>query len=466
MDYVRIEGTLLQPARVNGASDVFQRPQFTLVSPEWVPDEQSSYCELCSTKFSQLKRRHHCRMCGAVRCGKCCSEKIALPQLGIEEAERVCASCRTVAELVAKARSSVEANQIEACKGLSAFTKHEKHVKKLVELGGTQTLVVLSSIDNHLVLGHVASGLHSLAIQPPLHKHLADCGAIKAICRILSHVGDTHQPAAIDGISALMIFCKSQSFKTKALFDGGLQPVLNLCWSSNATISLLSITTLGLIAEHPATHAAIFDNRQNAVSRLLQLSNAPDEQMQEVALKTLAILSTGSPEHRHRLIQEDSSSGRCLLRVLDRNPTNPQILCNAACLIANLATVTQDQNELHGFLEIICQKLQPAEGNTELLWHLTRALANFAQHKQNSDILTNTIPDVSNHCLQSTNPSTQLQGMKLVVTLLGQAPSKVSAQLISTGPEAFLCNLAEIPSILDALNTALASEAATISKPF
>lgn len=68
-------------------------------------------------------------------------------------------------------------------------------------------------------------------------------------------------------------------FMVLVLNDGGLQPVLSLCWSNKGAISLLSIKTLGLIAEHPATHSAIFDNRQNAISRLLQLSKAPDEQV-------------------------------------------------------------------------------------------------------------------------------------------------------------------------------------------
>ncbi|CAG5128669.1 unnamed protein product [Candidula unifasciata] len=433
MDYIRVEGSLILPAKVDGSPDVFQRPYFTLVKPEWVPDEQCSYCELCSVKFTQVKRRHHCRMCGAVRCAQCCSQKIPLPQLGLEEAERVCHACKTVAELVTKARSSNESTILEAAKGLSTFAKHEKHIKKLLELGGTQTLVVLASVDNINVLGHVTSGLHALVTHPSLHKHLAESGVIKAICKILSHVGDTQEQIAIDGISSLMIFCKYQSLKTKVLIDGGLQPVLSLCWSNKTAISLLSITTLGLIAELPATHTTIYDNRQNAVSRLLQLANAPDEQLQEVALKTLAYLSTGLDEYRHRLVQEDSSTGHCLQTALKSSPINPQILCNAACLTANLATSAQDQNELQELLWTVCQKLPQADANTELLCHLTRALANFSQHKQNTNILINTIPDVVKYCLKSPDSSVQLQGMRLLINLLTHAPARVSSLIVRKG---------------------------------
>ncbi|CAL1540232.1 unnamed protein product [Lymnaea stagnalis] len=465
MDYIKVEGSIILPAKVDGSPDVFQCPHFTLVKPSWVPDGQSSYCELCSIKFTQLKRRHHCRMCGAVRCSKCCGNKIPLPQLGIEEAERVCESCRTVAELIAKSRSTVDNFLIDAAKGLSSFARHEKHIKKLVELGGMQALIALASTDAVTVLSPVISGLQALSNHTALHNHLAEAGAIKAICKILSNVGDHNEQIAVDGINALRVFCKSANFKTKALNDGGLQPVLSLCWSKNDVIALLSISTLGLIAEHLGTHPAIFDSKHSTVPRLLDLALSPDEKTQEVALKVLAILSTGTPQHKHRLVQDDVNSGRCLHKVLESNPTNPQILCNVACLVGNLATNMEDQGALQDLMHGCYRKLSSAESKLELLCHLTRALANFAVHKPNVSHLTFAVPDVVKYCLKSSVAPVQAQSMRLLLTLLGHAPARVSSLLISEGTLAFLTNLGGLPGFIDAVHTSLANDAPSIAKP-
>eukprot|EP00033_Pygsuia_biforma_P002437 GCRY01002703.1.p1 GENE.GCRY01002703.1~~GCRY01002703.1.p1 ORF type:complete len:113 (-),score=2.94 GCRY01002703.1:12-350(-) len=66
-------------------------PALTKDSELWVPDSDSSECELCKVNFSFSNRRHHCRRCGKVFCGECC---MAISQLtGFYEPERVCENC-------------------------------------------------------------------------------------------------------------------------------------------------------------------------------------------------------------------------------------------------------------------------------------------------------------------------------------------------------------------------------------
>ncbi|GFO39403.1 lateral signaling target protein 2-like protein [Plakobranchus ocellatus] len=456
---------MILPARVEGSADVFQCPRFVLIKPDWIPDSNSTHCELCNSKFSKIKRKHHCRMCGAVRCSKCCYEKIPLPQLGLQEPERVCEDCREVCGTVTRTRSSIETVLIDASKSLATLCRQEKMVKKVVELGGMQSLIMLAVTDNVNVLGHVASGLHTLSTHPSLHKHLAETGAIKAICRVLSRVGDANEQIAIDAISALMIFCRSQDLKTKALNDGGLHPVLSLCWSEKTAISLLAISTLGLIVEHTDNHAAVFDNKHDAVSRLLRLTTSKDEQIQEVTLKTLAFLSTGGSVYKHKLLQEDFSCGRCLEKAFNSCPANSQILCNAACVIANLATSEEDQMALHDLMTVMCRKLPDAEGHTELTCHLTRALANFSQFQPNTSRLLDAIPIVVNHVLKGGPAAARDQALRFLLNLLGHAPTQVSAILVKNDAEMFLKSLGETNTLIDNVTLSLAQSAPAVMKP-
>ncbi|XP_058796038.1 uncharacterized protein LOC131666946 isoform X3 [Phymastichus coffea] len=69
--------------------------------PFWVPDSDASNCMLCDTKFTVVKRRHHCRACGKVLCSKCCSMKFRLEYQNNVDS-RVCIPCH---QLLSKAES-------------------------------------------------------------------------------------------------------------------------------------------------------------------------------------------------------------------------------------------------------------------------------------------------------------------------------------------------------------------------
>lgn len=58
----------------------------------WVPDTDAPKCMGCSSKFTVINRRHHCRKCGAVVCGSCSSKKYLLPAQS-KKPLRVCDSC-------------------------------------------------------------------------------------------------------------------------------------------------------------------------------------------------------------------------------------------------------------------------------------------------------------------------------------------------------------------------------------
>jgi growth factor-regulated tyrosine kinase substrate len=51
-------------------------------------------CQICRSAFTLVKRKHHCRACGLVFCGKCSGNTKVLVEFGINEKEvRVCDGC-------------------------------------------------------------------------------------------------------------------------------------------------------------------------------------------------------------------------------------------------------------------------------------------------------------------------------------------------------------------------------------
>ncbi|XP_019517504.1 PREDICTED: hepatocyte growth factor-regulated tyrosine kinase substrate isoform X2 [Hipposideros armiger] len=59
-------------------------------APDWVDAEE---CHRCRVQFGVVTRKHHCRACGQIFCGKCSSRYSTIPKFGIEKEVRVCEPC-------------------------------------------------------------------------------------------------------------------------------------------------------------------------------------------------------------------------------------------------------------------------------------------------------------------------------------------------------------------------------------
>ncbi|KAF7227429.1 hepatocyte growth factor-regulated tyrosine kinase substrate isoform X6 [Nothobranchius furzeri] len=59
-------------------------------APDWVDAEE---CHRCRVQFGVMTRKHHCRCCGQIFCGKCSSKYSTIPKFGIEKEVRVCEPC-------------------------------------------------------------------------------------------------------------------------------------------------------------------------------------------------------------------------------------------------------------------------------------------------------------------------------------------------------------------------------------
>ena len=63
--------------------------------PKWRPDGEVTNCEECNEGFSFFNRRHHCRKCGGLFCGRCSGARRVLGKdMGYgSEPQRVCRPC-------------------------------------------------------------------------------------------------------------------------------------------------------------------------------------------------------------------------------------------------------------------------------------------------------------------------------------------------------------------------------------
>lgn len=53
------------------------------LSSPWEYDDLQPYCAQCSQEFSPLNRRHHCRSCGKIFCGRCSDQRCLIPPSSI-----------------------------------------------------------------------------------------------------------------------------------------------------------------------------------------------------------------------------------------------------------------------------------------------------------------------------------------------------------------------------------------------
>jgi len=62
-------------------------------SPQWIPDATAKACFKCTTPFTVVNRRHHCRHCGLIFCSECTTKRVEIPRLKFSEPVRVCDEC-------------------------------------------------------------------------------------------------------------------------------------------------------------------------------------------------------------------------------------------------------------------------------------------------------------------------------------------------------------------------------------
>jgi hypothetical protein len=69
-------GTILAPS-ISTSSAIMD----STAPQAWTPDNASDHCLLCKDDFTLFRRRHHCRLCGALVCSSCSSNTLSVEKL-------------------------------------------------------------------------------------------------------------------------------------------------------------------------------------------------------------------------------------------------------------------------------------------------------------------------------------------------------------------------------------------------
>lgn len=72
----------------------------------WARDSSAVGCAACGARFTLYDRRHHCRNCGRIFCGRCSRYEALVARLRILKPVRVCQACHAELKQLDSAESS------------------------------------------------------------------------------------------------------------------------------------------------------------------------------------------------------------------------------------------------------------------------------------------------------------------------------------------------------------------------
>lgn len=446
-------GTLIKPAELTGTEqDIFKCTCLVVSKPRWVPDDDAFICYKCAAKFTAVRRKHHCRQCGRVFCTQCCNSKMRLRHLSYQSLEKVCVLCQAFVSLMFKAQSSDITPKLEAVTGFEEICRNRRTIIPFIEMGGVIALLFAAKEKDVRITGTFLKAVSNLALHPALHNYLAAVGTIKILTKKFVNADRNQHPLLCDIMRVVQTLCSTESAKLIALQEGTVDALVPYCNPNVGRLCLPALECLLAICSHPHIYNTIVDNKQShTLSKLLILSNSEDERVQDTVLQILAQISSGSERHRKRLVEEDIYNGSQLAEVLACRPTNLSILSNVTCLVANLACDEISQGALTNHLVQMCRLLDVLRGETQVLKHVSRGLANFAKFRNNCELLLQSLEVIIVKLMETTDLEVRHYACLIIVSLLGFCTSSCVRILERVGSSCFLEHLGSNGEIINSI---------------
>ena len=96
---------------ISAAASQSQQRSLEAQVPRWQLDDEVSECPICRMPFSFLRRKHHCRKCGKVVCGRCSPHRIAIPQQCIVRPPEQQYAAQAIIDLTGEGESNISQEQ-------------------------------------------------------------------------------------------------------------------------------------------------------------------------------------------------------------------------------------------------------------------------------------------------------------------------------------------------------------------
>ncbi|XP_076312183.1 hepatocyte growth factor-regulated tyrosine kinase substrate-like isoform X2 [Tachypleus tridentatus] len=110
-------------------------------APDWTDGD---CCNRCRVQFTVVQRKHHCRNCGQIFCGKCSSKTSSIPRFGIEKEVRVCETCWEKLKESTSSPGQKSSNSNSEQSTSQATADNEKSEQELQEEEELQLAIALS----------------------------------------------------------------------------------------------------------------------------------------------------------------------------------------------------------------------------------------------------------------------------------------------------------------------------------
>lgn len=455
---IMIEGVSVKVPVINDRRDSLS-PMITFQKPIWMPDNEADFCLNCNLKFSQLRRKHHCRNCGKIFCYKCCSEKMPLPHFGMNEPERVCGNCKLTVDLLWKSKSDDLDLKLEAISGFSSLMMNTAGLCKVIECGGIHIMLSMTSEEDLKLKCAIAAALHEIAQNMTINTFLVEAGALKGLKKLLMTSCGCDELIS-DCLSALNSMSMDPEIRVQVLKEGIVDCLLNIM-TITGTLAIFAARVLQLLISNFDCHEYLIQKHGQLVPRLFQALENEDYQMQTCVTKMLAFFSAGSDAFRHLILQEDISKEFPLLFLLKGSSIN--VLVNAVCVVANLS-LSVNQNFAHKYISALCDLLKVGDDETGELWtHLGRGLANFAENSTNALQLIHHLGAIVSTLLKSNFEVPKVHACRLIIYLFAAEHDITLEKLSESGMDEFMEITFNLPGITDILNSLLLRKVSRLS---
>lgn len=250
------------------------------------------------------------------------------------------------------------------------------------------------------------------------------------------------------------------NIRIKVLKEGIIDPLLSIM-NYTGTLAIFAARVLQLLVSNFDCHEFILQNHHHLIPKLFQALGNEDYQMQTCVSKMLVYFSAGSDCYRQLILQEDISREFPLIYLLKGAPVN--VLVNVVCIVANLS-LSINENFSHQYISALCDLLTVACDDTgELLTHLGRGLANFAENASNALQLVHHLGTIISALLKSNYDIPKVHACRLIIYLFSSEPTITFDVLSQSGMGEFMEMIFSLPGINDTLNSMLLRKVSKLS---